>query len=146
MARRYRADRIKRLCAYTVGEIAELLGAHEHTVRLWLSAGLEALDGKRPTLVRGEALKRFLVAKRTARTRTCAPGTLFCVKCREPRRPAGDWADLHELTDTTGDLQAFCSVCESIMHRRVSLANVEAVCLGIAVTVTQRARRIEEGC
>ena len=144
MGRKYRVGRIKRLRTYTVGQIAETLGAHEHTVRLWLTAGLEAIDRKRPTLVRGEELLRFLAAKRAVRKRTCPPGTIFCVKCREPRRPAGDMADLRELTITLGDLQAICSVCESMMYRRINLAAVASICPGIAVTVTQRERRIGE--
>ncbi len=145
MGRKYRVGRIKRLRTYTVGQIAETLAAHQHTVRLWLTAGLEAIDRKRPTLVRGEELIRFIAAKRAVRKRTCPPGTIFCVKCREPRRPRADMAELRELSTTTGDLSAICPVCHSMMHRRVNLGAMAGVWSGITVITTHPEQRIGEG-
>ena len=135
---------MKRLWLYRVDELARILGAHTHTVRLWLKQGLESIDGEYPTLIRGEDAHQFLGAKQAKRRRTCPPGTLYCVKCREPRRPAGDVADLRELSGNTGDLQALCPVCISIMHRRVNLGAMAGIWSGIVVTTTHRERRLGE--
>jgi hypothetical protein len=135
---------LKRLRTYSVGEVAETLCIHPHTVRLWIAAGLATVDRHRPTLIRGEDVQQFLAARRARRRRTCPPGTIFCVKCREPRRPAGDMAELREISTNTGDLQAICPVCLSMMHRRVNLGAMAGVWSGITVTTTHPEKRIEE--
>ncbi len=134
--RSFNIRRVKKLWPYKVGEIADILGAHPHTVRLWLKQGLPTIGGPNPILIRGEDLQAFLAAKQAQRRRTCPPGTLYCVKCREPRRPAGDVADLKELSDNMGDLQALCPVCITLMHRRVNLGAMAGVWSGIVVTTT----------
>jgi hypothetical protein len=111
--------RVKTLRSYTVNDIVNLYGVYPHTVRHWLKSGLTATDRHRPTLVLGIELHRFVSAKRTARKKPCPPGTIYCMKCREPRCPAGDMADLRQLSTTTGDLEGICPACESMMHRRV---------------------------
>jgi len=47
---------------YTVDDLSRLLKIHKNTIRNWLRQGLEAIDGQRPTLIRGEALRRALDA------------------------------------------------------------------------------------
>lgn len=128
-----------------MAEIAETLAIHRHTVRNWLKAGLAAIDDSRPTLVLGSELKRFLASRRAVRKRRCPPGTIYCVRCREPRRPAGGWVDLRPITATTGDLTGMCPDCEATMFRRVSLASLPAVCADLDVTTTDRESRIGEG-
>lgn len=137
MRRRYKVGRIKRLRTYSVGDIADTVGVHPHTVRLWLAAGLPATDGQRPTLVRGEDLRTFLEGQRAIRKRPCPPATIYCVGCREPKRPAGDMAELIQISASAGNLRAICPTCERFMHRRVNVANLSIVCPGIAVTVAQ---------
>ena len=136
--------RVKTLRSYSVNDIVDLFGMHPHTVRLWLKSGLAALDGHRPTLVLGVELRRFVAAKRATRKRSCPPGTIFCMKCREPRRPAGNMADLRHLSPTTGDLQGICPACTCMMHRRVSLPSFEAIRGGLDVAVTNAEGRLRE--
>ncbi|WP_422018408.1 hypothetical protein [Reyranella sp.] len=45
-------------------------------------------------------------------------------------------ADLKELSDNMGDLQALCPVCITLMHRRVNLGAMAGVWSGIVVTTT----------
>jgi hypothetical protein len=137
--------RVKTLRSYSVNDIVGLYGVHPHTVRIWLKSGLVPIDSRRPTLILGTELHRFVTAKRTARKRSCPPGTIYCMKCREPRRPAGNVADLRHLSPTTGDLQGICPACESMMHRRVNLAGLEAIRGGIDVASTDEQGRIREG-
>jgi hypothetical protein len=137
--------RVKKLRSYSVSEISDLLGHHPHTVRNWLHSGLAAIDGRRPTVVRGAELQRFLYAKRNVRKTSCPPGTIYCVKCREPRRPHGNVADLRPLSASTGNLEGICPACGKMMNRRVSLARLEAVRGDLDIAVTDQQGRIREG-
>lgn len=144
MSRPLDPRRVKRLRTYSVNQIVDLFSLHSHTVRNWFKSGLAPMDGRRPALVLGRELHRFLTAKRMARKRPCRPGTIYCVKCREPRRPDGNVADLRLLSATTGDLEAICPACGKMMHRRVSLARLEAVRGGIDIAITDQQGRIRE--
>jgi hypothetical protein len=127
-----------------VREVADRLGVHSHTVRLWIAAGLTTVDRQRPTLIRGEDLQAFLAVRRAKRQRICAPGTIYCVKCREPRRPAWDVADLRKLSANTGNLEAICPVCTTMMNRRVNLGAMAGIWAGIVVTTTHPEKRLED--
>src|SRR5207248_1985511 len=109
---------------YTVEEVARLMGVHRNTVREWLKVGLAAIDGRRPTLILGAELGRFLASRRAARKRLTPPGMIYCLRCREPRPPAGGIADYQQRTAITGDLVGICPVCDAMLYRRVSLAKL----------------------
>jgi predicted ArsR family transcriptional regulator len=47
--RRIDPRRIKTHFPYTVEEAADALGVHKNTVRMWIKAGLEVADDRRPT-------------------------------------------------------------------------------------------------
>lgn len=129
---------------YTVEETARLFGCHRNTVRAWLGAGLLPIDGQRPTLILGEELRRFHQSRRANRKRPTPTGMIYCVGCREPRRPAGDMADYLPRTDSSGDLQGICPECNRMMFRRVSLPKLEQVRGGLDVTMTKGDGRISK--
>jgi hypothetical protein len=132
--------------SYTVEEIARLYGIHRNTVRAWLKgSGLHAIDSCRPALVQGKVLRAFLTARRAAGKRPCPPGTLYCMRCRQPRRPALGMADFAPKGDCAGNLCAICEVCGAIMHRRARWSAVSLVLPEIEVRVSQRPPRIA-GC
>jgi hypothetical protein len=110
---------------YTVEEITRLLDVHKNTVRNWFKQGLTTIDRQRPTLVLGSALSRFLQDRRQRAQKRCAPGEIYCVKCRAPVQPAGDMADYLPVTATLGTLRGICPACETLIHRRVSRARLE---------------------
>lgn len=128
---------------YTVEEAARVLGTHKHTIRNWLKEGLEAIDGRRPTLIHGQTLAEFIRARRRPKKR-CAPGEMYCIRCRAPKKPAGGIADYLPITDTSGNLRGICPDCDLLIHRRVSLSRLDAVRGGIEVAVPQAERRIGE--
>lgn len=131
--------------SYSVDEIARLYGIHPNTVRSWLRSGtLVAIDGGRPVLIQGMALRVFLEARRTAAKRPCPTGTLYCLKCREPRPPALGMADYLAREAGAGNLRALCDDCGSTMHRRARLEAVSAVLPGIEVRVVEAEPRIAE--
>jgi hypothetical protein len=51
--------------SYSVDELARLFNVHKNTVRNWFKQGLEAIDGLRPTVARGDEVRRFLGERRT---------------------------------------------------------------------------------
>jgi excisionase family DNA binding protein len=109
---------------YTVEEIATLYGVHRNTVRQWIKAGLPVVDQRRPVLVLGAALADFLRKRRTVNKRPCRPGEIYCVRCREPRLPAGGDVRYHPITPTQGNLVGLCPSCSAGLFRRVSAANL----------------------
>jgi len=130
--------------SYTVEEIARLLGVHRNTVREWIKRGLPTSDDRRPTLVLGRDLVAFLQAKRAKNKRSCEPGEIYCMRCREPRAPAGEMADYMPLTATTGNLIGICPVCETLMYRRASTAKLALVKGCLDITLPKAERHIDE--
>lgn len=127
--------------SYSVDEIAGLFGNHRNTVRAWIKAGLPALDDARPVLVQGSELRGFLERRRTQAKRPCSPGTLYCLRCREPRRPALEMVDFIIITATSGNLHALCETCGTMMHRRARRDSLPAIMPGLESLVATSLER-----
>lgn len=125
---RHRPDRrrVKLHRNYTFEEAARTVGASRATVRRWVASGLPALRDRKPFLILGHDLADFLAARARPKT-TCPPGMCFCVRCREARAPAGGIADFIPINMTSGNLRALCPECGSLMHRRTSMAQLQAI-------------------
>jgi hypothetical protein len=113
--------------SYTVEAIAKRLDVHRNTVRDWIKRGLPIIDHKRPTYIHGLDLIEFLQARRLKNKRKCQPGEIYCVRCRAPQNPAGDMAEYQPTTRNLGSLIGICPTCNSIMYRRVNLAQLERI-------------------
>lgn len=120
---------------YTVEEVAQLFEVHRNTVRQWIKHGLPTTDSRRPMLVLGRDLATYLQARRAKNKRRCEPGEIYCLRCRAPRRPAGDMADYVPLMLGQGNLVGLCPCCESLMYRRVSAQKLDALKGGLEVTL-----------
>lgn len=129
---------------YTVEEVAALFGVHRNTVREWVKRGLPINDDRRPILILGRELIAYLRARRVKNKRRCQPGEFYCVRCRAPKAAAGDMADYQPVTKALGNLIAICSDCETMMNRRVCLANLEQVRGQLDITMPQALPRIDE--
>lgn len=142
---RRRADpyRIKVNYSYTVDEIAARLGVHKNTVRHWQAKGLHPVDSGRPALFHGAAIRNFLIGRRRERKQTCAPGTFYCFRCREPRPPALGMVDYIELRPGLGNLRGLCGTCDAIMHRNVRREALAAAMPGIEVQFEQAPQRLD---
>ena len=130
--------------SYTVEEAARTLGVHKNTVRAWIRRGLGTIDRRRPTLVHGLELRGFIEGRRAARKQACAPGQLFCVRCRSPKPPAGNIAEYIPMTATSGNLRGICADCDALMHRRVAVARLNEVRGDLKISSPQAAPRIGE--
>jgi len=106
--------------SYTVEEAARKLGVHKNTVRHWLKDGLQPIDKRRPLLIHGLTLKRFLEDRRKSGKRRCGVGELYCMRCRAPRAPADRTIELHGSNSGSVNLRGRCQQCGTVMHKRVS--------------------------
>ena len=138
----YRLVKIHR--SYTVEEAARLLGTHKNTVRAWVKAGLPVCDSKRPTLILGCELAAYLRARRTKNKRPCKPGEIYCVRCRAPKRPAGDMAEYQPTTATLGNLIGICPDCDGMIYQRASRAKLPEIQGNLDISFSEAERRVSE--
>lgn len=141
-ARRPNPKLVKIHRSYTVDEAATVCGVHRNTVRQWLKNGLTAIDKRHPTMVQGATLALYLRSRRASKKRPCRPGQMYCMRCHEPRSPAGQRAEYRALTATFGNLVGHCTVCHARMFRRVSLAKLALVIGTLLITGPQAKEHI----
>lgn len=130
--------------SYSVDEAARLFNVHKNTVRTWVRQGLTPIDGQRPTVIRGEEIRRFLVERRARAKRPSGPGRIYCLPCRGPKVPAGRMAECVQTGDTTGSLQGICPDCNRMIYRRINPQQLDAVCGDLDITLTLAEGRIAE--
>ena len=129
---------------YTVEDIARLFGTHKNTVRAWVKAGLPTCDSKRPMLILGRELAEYLKARRMKNKRPCGPGEIYCVRCRAPKRPAGDMADYLPITESLGNLEGICPDCSAMIYRRASQAKLREIQGNLDITFSEAERQVNE--
>ena len=135
--RRANPNLVKIHRSYTARELADCLGVHKNTVRHWQRKGLTPVDGQRPFLFKGAAVRAFLVAQHAKRKRPCPVGTLYCFSCREPRQPVTTCVEYVEMRPGSGNLGGICVECGTVMHRRVRQASIHSVLPGLLVQIRE---------
>jgi Helix-turn-helix domain len=129
---------------YSVEEVARRFALHKNTVRNWLTQGLVPIDDRRPTLILGRELSRFLQERRQKAKQVCGPGRIYCIACRGPKVPAGNIAECAPTGALTGNLCGICPDCDRLIYRRVNLAKIDAVRGDLEITFTRPHPRIGE--
>jgi hypothetical protein len=76
---------------YSVEDIARLFGVHKNTVRSWLKQGLAAIDDRRPTLILGRELMRFLQERRQGAGNPAGRVGFIASPAVRRRSPLGRW-------------------------------------------------------
>jgi hypothetical protein len=143
MARRNPNPRLVKIHRnYTVEEAASLLNVHKNTVREWVRRGLSVIDDKRPMLIIGRDLFAYLQTRRIKNKRPCKPNQMYCLRCREPKIPAGNMVDYQPTTESLGNLFGFCPDCEVGMNRATSLAKLVQIQGVLDITFPEGLRRI----
>ena len=140
--RRVNPNRVKILRNFTARELADRLGVHKNTIRHWQRNGLAPLDGQRPLLFSGAVVREFLILRSKSRKRPCAPGALYCFKCREARRPISTSVEYFRMPSGAGDLRATCGECGTTMHRRTRQEAIHAVLPGVLVQIREAPPRL----
>ena len=140
--RRINPRMIKIHRSYSVDEAARALGAHKNSVRSWIKNGLPVVDGGRPALILGHELQDYLERKRKARKRPCPPGTIYCFKCREPRRPALGMVEYVFGNGAAGNLTALCETCDTMLFRRARPRDLATIMPGIDVQIREAGARL----
>lgn len=128
--------------SYTVHDAARRLNVGRRTVWRWIKAGMKCCDDQRPYLIRGQDMRDFLQSRQTARRRTCQPGQIYCVACREPVTPWGNMVDYLPRTEVAGDLVGLCPQCERQIFRRVNVARMSEIRGDLEVTIPKAGARI----
>lgn len=125
--RTYNLRRIKATWPYTVQEIAELFGIHKNAVLRWLKDGLQADRDRRPFLIRGDELARFLSARQTGKRRKCMATEFYCFKCRAPREGYLGIADVTVESPTLVRVKALCVICGTSINKVQSLHDLPKI-------------------
>ena len=141
-SRRINPNRVKLHRSYSVAELAACLDVHKNTVRHWQAHGLEPVEPRKPYLFHGATTREFLAKRNASRKRPCPPGTLYCFRCRAPRKPALGMVELAQITPASGNLRALCECCEAIMHRRVRKADIARILPGCPIQLAQGQLRL----
>lgn len=134
--------RVKLHRSYDAAELARLLGVHRNTVWHWRGAGLAAVGAGKPVLFQGATVRAFLASRNASRKRPCSPGTMYCLRCRGPRRPALGMVEYEARSAASGNLTALCETCGAVMNRRVTVARIAIVMPGVDVTFRHACSRL----
>jgi hypothetical protein len=127
---------------YSVDDIARLFGIHKNTVRNWLRQGLSTIDGRRPVIILGRELSRFLHERRQKAKQPCGPGRIYCIACRTPKVPALKMADCTPTSPVAGNLFGICPDCGRLIYRRVNLGKIDAIRGELEIAFRQPSSRI----
>jgi hypothetical protein len=143
MTRRFNYRRVKIHRNYPIAELAALIGAHKQTIGRWIAAGLPTTDRERPYLIRGLDFHEFIRARRPVKQK-CPPGEFYCVRCREPKRPACEMADYIPRTATRGSLTGICPTCGTMIYRAITLAKLDEVRGDLEVAYPKAQQRLND--
>jgi len=135
MPKNARLTGIKALRCYRVEEAAEVSGVSPRTIRNWIANGLPIFDSDRPLLIRGDDLRDYIKGTRASRKVKTALDEFYCLACRKARKPAGGFADCN-VKDGRAILTALCAVCEIVVYKPVSMAQLPQIerLLDLAIT------------
>lgn len=144
MSKRFNPNLIKIHRSYTIEETAKLFGIHKNTVRTWIKDGLEICDNKKPILILGTQLRKFLQVKRTKHKRKCKQNEIYCVRCKLPQIPAENMAEYKPINNLKGCLIAICPTCGSIINKFTSVAKLARIQTQLDITMPKELEHIYE--
>jgi hypothetical protein len=130
---------------YTIHEIASILGVHRNTVRAWIGAGLPTIEGW-PVLMLGADIIIFLQNRRQKKRRSCAPGQMYCFRCRTPEFPVGGPLEVSIVNDKVANMAGLCPSCGGLMRRCVRRSELGQIDRIVAVDSSQGLPHINEMC
>lgn len=139
MSRRFNTNRIRRQLSYSIQEIGELLDVHKNTVRGWLRDGLPKTDDRKPYLIHGDDLRKFLNDRQKSRLRKCRVDEFYCLRCRTQRRSIGNLVDVRPRNAKTVMLSGICEVCETALNKVQSRKRLPEIVAAFDIPERQQA-------
>lgn len=118
--------RVRKHRSYSIAELAELLDVHRNSVRNWIKRGMACLRTSAGLLIHADDVHAYLGKRRAASRSSCPPGTMYCLRCRAPRRPPPELVELLPIEGRPPNLRGLCPECGGFMHRRVGRAGPAA--------------------
>lgn len=115
--RKFNWKLVRRELSYSVREICALFHVHPNTVLRWMRSGLRRIDERRPFMIHGSELIRYLKEAQASRRIQCGPSEFFCTTCREPRLPWEGILDVHVRNKKLLTLSGICDACEKPLFR-----------------------------
>ena len=112
---------------YTVQECADLLAVSIGTIRAWIRSGLPTLEGGKPMLIAGDALKSWIKNRKAARKRKCQLDELYCCSCKQPRKAKIGTVAIVPRNSKTLFIRANCADCNAKMNQVGSLAKLSEI-------------------
>ena len=142
MSRKLKARLISKHRTYAIDEIAKALSVHKGTVGRWVRSGeLKPVDSRKPILVHGLEIHRFVKTRKTKKQK-CDLDQWFCMRCRQPRHAAFCEAEIVSANMASCNVRALCSECTAIMHKRFSLSDLPQLMRKIGLTGPQALRHL----
>jgi hypothetical protein len=144
MGKRLNPNLVKIHRNYTVGEVADLFSIHKNTVRSWVKDGLAVNDNKRPMLILGSELRRYLQDKSKVNKQKCLPSEIYCLRCRLPQKPAGNMVDFEPINGRLGTLIGLCPSCGGIINKFFTIAKLGLIQGKLDITFTKAQEHISD--
>ena len=122
MIKTYKLQPISSLLSYTIEDICNMYSMHPQTVRKWIKIGLRTIDSKKPSLIHGSDLKKFLEKHNEKLKKHLDFEEFFCVTCKEAHIPLFRKVYLeqnHQFIKAKG----VCPITKKIMNRSYKLAD-----------------------
>ena len=120
MGRRANPMAVKASLTYEVSEAAAALSKSEATIRNWIKDGLPVMASKKPLLILGQDLRDYIRAKSKTAKASLDADQLYCLSCKEGRKPLGMAVEVTSNTDKTDRLKGVCETCGGAASRIIS--------------------------
>jgi hypothetical protein len=140
----YNPNLVKIHRSYTIEEAAGIFGIHKNTVSQWLKNGLPFMSQQKPYLILGDELKQFLQTRRKLKKQKCNEDEMYCVRCKKPSKPAENFVEYVPQSIKSGRLTGFCSRCECLMNKMVSLNKLEHFATVFDLSLPQALKHIND--
>lgn len=124
--RKHNSNLPKATKMYSVSEICDLLGVCKETAQRWFRKGLTPIDNKKPYLVKGFELRRFLKVKEKKIGKSKA-NEICCLKCRRNVVPRGSVVSIHRINDKRMNIKGVCPHCGSVVQKLQSISQFENI-------------------
>lgn len=99
--------------SYTIEELSDLLDKDKKTISRWIDEGLETVpESKRPILIMGSDLKKFLRDRYSKRKVKMSCNQFYCFHCKK-----AVYAKRGSLENFGNRKTALCSVCRGKISR-----------------------------